>query len=155
MFSLGATLQRRPHIYQLCIEDDGFPLAMVALLERERWIADQKVAAVYLWYLVGAPAAAVESHGRPKLLTAAALDIAVTVSLNGGARGHLWLHAAPEGGQRLLDWYEARGLERVPVGYSLPRARLVPRPNDGRYFWLRPERSVVASELMKAYRSGS
>ena len=152
ILSLGTILQRRPHIFQLCLEENGFPIAMVALLERERWIADHRVPAVYVWYLTGAPATAVQEHGSPKLITAAALDIAIIVSLEGGSRGHLWLHAAPEGGDRLLRWYANRGLDRVSIELPLPGPRLVPRQNDGRYFWLRPEKATVASGLMEEYR---
>ena len=45
----------------------------------------------------------------PKLIATAALDVVITVSINGVTNGRLWLHAAPEGGARLLDWHESRG----------------------------------------------
>lgn len=137
-------------MYQLCLAKDDFPLAMVALLERERWIGRERLPAVYLWYLSGAPAAAVAARGaRPKMITAAALDIALTVSMNGPARGRLWLHAAPEGGQKLMDWYRARGLENVPPGIKLPGPRISERINDGRYFCVSEARAGVVLQSMR------
>jgi hypothetical protein len=86
------------------------------------------------------------------MLTAAALDIAVTVSLNGAARGRLWLHAAPEGGRRLMQWYENQGLEHVDGDATLPGPRLGGRQNDGRYFQLTPATAAAFSDRLQAYR---
>jgi len=152
LIAFGGGLARRPRMFQLCLAADDFPVAMVALLENERWIEDHSQPAVYLWYLAGAPAAAFTGRDAPKLLTAAALDIAVTVSLNGPPNGRLWLHAAPEGGASLLNWYAARGLERMPRKTKLPGPRLSPRVNDGRYFVLTPEAAVLASDAMSEYK---
>jgi hypothetical protein len=153
MLTFGGGMARRPRMFQLCLAADDFPLAMISLLENERWIGDHSQSAVYLWYLAGAPAKAVERCGKPKLLTAAALDIAVSVSLNGPAQGRLWLHAAPEGGDTLVNWYHSRGLEAVPKNSSLPGPRLSERINDGRYFRLTPTTARVASSMMDGYRT--
>ena len=91
-FGIGIT--KRPRIYQLCLAEDLFPLAMIAVLETERWIWNHRQSALFLWYMTGAPAAAVASRRNPKLITSAALDMALTISLNGRANGRLWLHAA-------------------------------------------------------------
>jgi hypothetical protein len=85
LLTFGGGLARRPRLFQLCRADNDFPLAMVSLLENERWIGDHARSAVFVWYLAGAPSWAVASHGAPKLLSAAALDIAISVSLNGPA----------------------------------------------------------------------
>ena len=153
LFTFGAGLTRRPRIYQLCSAEDLFPLAMVSVLETERWIWNHRQSALFLWYLTGAPAAAVASRRSPKLVTAAAFDLALTVSLNSRANGRLWLHAAPEGGTRLLDWYEAKGLERVPLGTRLPGPKFSERINDGRYFYVTADNAGVVSDSMKEYRS--
>ncbi len=109
-------------MFQVCLADNDFPIGMVSILETERWPEEPSLPAVFAWYLTGAPASAVLAHGAPKLLMAAALDVAVTVSLNGPSEGRLWLHASPEGGQKLVDWYAARGLEPLAQGLiSLPR----------------------------------
>ncbi len=86
------------------------------------------------------------------MLTAAALDVAVVVSLRGAAQGRLWLHAAPEGGGRLLEWYQARGLERVPRTTILPGPRIGTRHNDGRYFRLTEESAKTVMHSLDEYR---
>ena len=149
-FAAGAI--RRPRMFQLCLARGDFPIAMVALLERERRIGDQRQPAVYVWYLTGAPLEAVDAHGAPRLITAAALDIAVTISLESAAQGHLWLHAAPEGGGTLMDWYRKKGLESVPLGTRLP-GPVGGRTNDGRYFRLAPHSAKAVSDSMNAYRA--
>jgi hypothetical protein len=150
-FGLGG--RRRPRMFQLCLAVDDFPLAMMSLLANERWIGDQSQSAVYLWYLAAAPAKAVEQRGAPKLLTAAKLDVAVSVSLNGATQGRLWLHAAPEGGEKLLGWYDRQGLERVPIEATLPGPIVLGRSNDGRYFRLTPTIAEVVSSGMNVYRN--
>jgi len=150
-FAVGVL--RRPRMFQLCMAGSDFPLGMVALLENERWIDDQSQPAVYVWYLTGAPSAAVVDHGGPKLLTAAVLDIAVALSLNGRAQGRLWLHADPGGGPGLLDWYSNRGLEPIAASVTLPSPVLAQRRNDGRYFQLTPRSAISVSNSMDAYRS--
>jgi hypothetical protein len=152
LIAFGGGLVRRPRLFQLCLAADDFPLAMVALLENERWIYNQSQSAVYLWYLAGAPATTFGDRPAPKLLTAAGLDIAITVSLNGPAKGRLWLHAAPEGGANLLKWYAGRGLASVPAKTILPGPRISKRYNDGRYFCLTPATAVIASDAMNEYR---
>jgi len=152
LIAFGGGLARRPRMFQLCRAADDFPLAMVALLENERWIEDHSKPAVYLWYLAGAPGSAFAGRDAPKLLSAAALDIAITVSLSGPPNGRLWLHAAPEGGDALLKWYSGRGLIHVPRGTSLPGPRISQRLNDGRYFVLTPAAAVLAYDAMSSYR---
>lgn len=152
LLTFGGGLVRRPRMFQLCLAATNFPLAMVSLLENERWIEDTSQSSVFVWYLTGAPRQAVVAHGTPKLLTAAALDIAVAVSLNGAAQGRLWLHAAPEGGTALLDWYQRRGLKRVPAEATLPGPLLRRRVNDGRYFYLTTTTGELASTTMSDYR---
>ena len=150
-FAVGAG--RRPRLFQLSLSQDDFPIGMVALLEHERWPRDQDLPAVFVWYMTGAPHRAVCGRGGPRLLTTATLDIAVTVGLNGAARGRLWLHAAPEGGLPLLRWYHDKGLEMVPPDLVLPSSRLVPRENDGRYLQLTGCGAAAFSRRLDGYRS--
>lgn len=150
-FRIG--MRRRPRMLQLYAIDGDFPLGMVALLENERWIADRRRSASFLWYLSGAPASAFEGRPVPKMITAATIDMAVTISLNGAADGRLWLHAAPEGGDRLLEWYKERGLEQVPQTTKLPGPLVGPRRNDGRYFRLTQSRARVVSARLNEYRT--
>lgn len=149
-FAVGVV--RRPRIFQLSLAHDDFPLGMIALLENERWPADHGLPAVYVWYVTAAPNAAVVERGHPKLRTAATLDIAVTIGLNGAASGRLWLHAAPEGGDTLLRWYVDKGLENVATHISLPSGLLVPRENDGRYFQLTAQAAADFSRSLDGCR---
>lgn len=153
LLTFGLGLARKPRMFQLRTADTHFPLAMVSLLEHERWIGNRRRPAVFLWFMAGAPAVAVADHGAPRLITAAALDIALTISLNGAAQGRLWLHADPRGGGKLMDWYANRGLERVPADTTLPGPRVSERVNDGRYFWTAGNRSTLVSGRMEAYRT--
>lgn len=153
LLAFGGGLARRPRMFQLCLAADDFPVGMLALLENERWIGDHTQSAVYVWYLAGAPAAAVADRGAPKWLTTAMLDVAVAVGLNGAAQGRLWLHAAPEGGTPLLDWYRGRGLEQVSGDVILPGPRLAERVNDGRYFRLTRSLSEAFCSRLDGYRS--
>ncbi len=156
--TFAAGVRRQPRMFQISLAATDFPLGMVALLENERWIGRPRQSAVYLLYLSGAPAAAFAAWdeggraGAPKLLTAAGLDVAVSVSLNGPAQGRLWLHAAPEGGEGLLAWYRGRGLEPVPAGAKLPSPVLPARRNDGRYFQLTARRAVGVSRQLDGFR---
>jgi hypothetical protein len=139
-------------MFQLSSAASDFPLGMVALLENERSIGSEKQSAVYLWYLTGAPKAAVSHLGSPKLLTVAALDIAVTISLNGAAQGRLWLHAAPEGGVELMDWYRNLQLEQVAPGEGLPQPSVNIRKNDGRYFRFDINSALQFSQKLDRFR---
>lgn len=145
-------LARRPRMFQLCLSAGDFPIGMLALLENERWVEDHARSAVYVWYVAGAPSAAVSQHGGPKSVTAAVLDIAVTVALNGPPQGRVWLHAAPEGGARLLTWYAQQGLAPVAQHVRLPQPRVGSRPNDGRYFLLAEQAAMSFSRKMEGFR---
>ncbi|MDR3523271.1 MAG: hypothetical protein P4L66_04130 [Acetobacteraceae bacterium] len=150
-FAAGA--RRNPRMFQICTAETGFPLAMISLLETERHPVDHSQTSVFAWYLAGAPSSAVEAQGSPKLLMSAALDVAITVSLNGPARGQLWLHAAPEGGQRLMDWYAKQSLVPIARNVRLPGSLVAPRRNDGRYFQLDPGDALRVSSRMDKYRN--
>lgn len=150
-FAVGAA--RRPRLFQLSLAGPDFPLGMVALLENERWPADHALPAVYVWYLTGAPSAAVTRWGDPRLLTTATLDIAVTVGLNGAAHGRLWLHALPEGGGTLSQWYTAKGLETIAPSVALPSSIFLARENDGRYFQLTTRGAEAFSRRLDGYRT--
>jgi len=150
VFGVGAL--RKPRMLQLCARGSNFPLGMVAILENERWPGDPRKPAVFVWYLSAAPPRAVMDQGGQKALTAATLDIAVTISLNGPAEGRLWLHAAPAGGETLMDYYLKRGLEPIPRNAIIPGSMIAPRDNDGRYFKLTEESAITLSQKMEKYR---
>lgn len=151
--TVAAGIRRKPRLFQIALIEDNFPVGMVALLEHERWPDHHSRKAVFVWYLTAAPTAAVATYGSPKALMRTALDVAVTVALNGEAQGRLWLHAAPEGGHTLLDWYRTQGLVRISPNVILPSAPYPVRINDGRYFKLTSERSHLVSGNMDGFRS--
>jgi len=68
----------------------------------------------------------------PPSLGRALLDCAIVLSENAGFDGRIGLHSAPQGGQRLLDFYVKCGLTNLPKEASLPVS--VTRRNDGRFF---------------------
>ena len=86
----------------------------------------------------------------------AALDTALVISLQGAAKGRLWLHADPNGGTALPGWYALNAAAtRIPEGAfgSLPGdlARGV-RSNDGRYFAFTHETAIWAYKRFAAFR---
>jgi hypothetical protein len=151
--TVTAGMRRKPRLFQVNLAQDNFPVGMVSMLEHERWPEDRSQKAVFVWYLTAAPGPAVSKYGAPKKLMQAALDVGVTVALNGSAQGRLWLHAAPEGGQKLFDWYGKQGLVNIASDVILPSARYPVRVNDGRYFQLTPEQARQVSSNMDGFRS--
>jgi hypothetical protein len=97
-----------------------------------------EVNTTYLAYLSAAPAQYLEEKKLPKIRVGKALiDATLQFSVSIGAGGRLLLHAAPEGGEHLMAYYEKSGFEKVSPdrelgdGFSRPfRYRF----NDGRYF---------------------
>lgn len=150
--TFGVGSQRGPLIVQLRRQSDGFPLAMAAMLSNERWITNHGQPSIFLWYLTGAPKWAFAGQNAPKSITAAALDTAVAISLNGPSNGRTWLHAAPAGGDALLQWYRTRGLQPVDAAQPLPGPLGRRRPNDGRYFFHNHDSAKLACRSLHSYR---
>jgi hypothetical protein len=100
------------------------------------------------------------------------MDVALTESYNRRLTGRLGLHAAPRGGDKLLNWYESPGgggMKRLPPTSALPagarsaigRVKLMIRGNlrtrnDGRYFYHDETSAFTASRGMDhCRRSGA
>lgn len=114
----------------------------MALLERERFPLNPDSDSVYVWYLSVAPSRLLRFflpfNSVPRRIGQACIDGAVERSLDLGHGGRLWLHAAPAGGTKLMDWYIATcGMKTVPGSVDrLPGiAGLATRQNDGRYLY--------------------
>jgi hypothetical protein len=86
----------------------------------------------------------------PPSLGRVLLDCAVVVSENAGFGGRIGLHAAPQGGQRLLDFYVKCGLTNLPKAAGLPPA--VTRRNDGRFFFAGAAAAAGLAALLDADR---
>src|SRR6201995_655050 len=115
---VARVLGQRPAGFTLGVEyaDEGafVPCAMVFLAGSFRALDDPERDAVFLWFVSSAPRAFLEDvlpdRMRPGRLGEAALDIAVTHSLNNGMGGRVGLHADQAGGDDLTDWYRDRGM---------------------------------------------
>ena len=82
----------------------------------------------------------------PKQLGTIALDVAVTHSLNRRRLGRVALHSDPEGGERLLAWYQKRGMTILPRSKRLPPGpRRLVKPSDGHYCYYTVPDAVEAS----------
>jgi hypothetical protein len=153
--------RRRPRIFQMTIGRDKVPAAMIAILEEERWVENSSENAVFLWFLSTAPDAYWQTvvndlPGMPKLVGRAALDVALTIALDGLTAGKLWLHADPKGGHGLRAWYgtdcgmTCLGKRAFP---TLPGFSPSIRSNDGRYFCFTEETAKWAHWQMDEWRT--
>jgi hypothetical protein len=108
---------------------------------------------VFTWYLADAPRELYEATARvPRVLgvARALLDCALQYGFGAGRDGAMLLHAAPEGGDRLLRFYEAGcGLVRIPP--EAPRVSPA-RAQDGRYFHFDDEGGRQYAAEFDAYR---
>ncbi len=158
----GAGMRRGPRLFQLQVGPELRPVAMLALLENERWVNDPQRPAVYVWYLSTAPRSISSATGvdgspcTPGLVGKAALDVALCVSQASDGGGRLWLHADPNGGDSLIQWY---GLDahatRIPdIGLPfLPGDGIRgARPNDHRYFAFTDETALWATQQHTHFR---
>ena len=144
--------KRKAALYRLSVGSRDRPAAMLAVLTEERWPLDPALDAVYVWYLSTAPDEVLTvdtlsgESGIPGKISQAALDVAITLSLNNPrTRGRVWLHADPGGKDKLMRWYgiDAMGT-RIPMethsrlpGFIHARSRA----NDQRYFVWTPDMS--------------
>lgn len=163
LFGLGTA--KRPVGYTVGIagHDTGhyIPCALVLLLGRDRALDNHRKRSAFTWYLTTAPDAALlnikgyrlQEDQLPKRLGTIALDVSVTHSLNRVARGRVSLHSDPKGGERLLNWYENRGMEVLPEGKKLPVGpRRLFKPSDGYYCYYTIDAAVTASRELDSLR---
>jgi hypothetical protein len=129
------------------------PCALVQLVARLPALDDPAENAVFLWYLADASEKALgqmlEPPLVPKKLGTFGLDVAVSYSFRLLLRGRTSLHADPHGGERLSDWYAARGMLKYDA--KEPRPSLF-RVNDGRYFYFTPEAALQWSQELDEFR---
>jgi len=161
----GKVLQQSPVGYCVGIvatdRDYFIPCALLQLLGRYPALNDHDEKCAFTWFLTTAPRAALTgldeyhlSEDRvPKKLGTIALDVAVTHSLNHGGRGRTGLHADPKGGDRLLDWYQRRGMKVLPTDRQIPFGpRRFLRPSDGRYCYYTVRAALEASRSLDPLR---
>ncbi len=161
----GLATAKRPLGFTVGIaaHDTGqfIPCALVLLLGRDRALDNHAKKSTFTWYLTTAPDAALlavedydlDADHLPKRLGTIALDVCVTHSLNHVARGRVSLHSDPEGGDRLLGWYEKRGMTVLPRGRRLPAGpRRLFKPSDGHYCYYTVDAAAKASRELDSLR---
>jgi hypothetical protein len=159
------------------------PAVMLMLVDAYPYLPKHDLASVFVWYLSPAPrdyfvkelGIAPDKAPDSKELMRAGMDVALTESYNRRLTGRLGLHAAPRGGDKLLDWYKSPaegerksrggGMKPLPPTSALPpgmrsavgRVKLIiggslKKRNDGRYFYHDESTAFVASRSMDPCR---
>ena len=158
---VGAGLGQRPTAFVAGVECASMPFLpciMNLLVEAYADLKDSRRESVFLWYLSPAPEEFFRSgrgqvlHAIPKALMAIGMDITITHSYNLMRRGRGGLHAAPEGGKELFDWYGdplRGGMIVIPKGQPLAGGW---RRNDGRYFYHDETSALAASSRLDSLR---
>ena len=128
------------------------PISMILLSEGYSALDDDSKQCVYIWFMGAAPEATMRQRFGMQIipkLGRVLIDIAVTQSHNLGYGGRIGLHAAPAGGQKLVDMYRNFGLNLLPSSARLPAYI---RSNDGRYFYLNELQAGKWSNSLNSYR---
>jgi hypothetical protein len=119
------------------------PCGLLLLIKNAPYLRDQRRRSTYVWYLTRAPSSVLGARGLlspaqiPKFPGVLLLDAAICISLNSGWEGRVGLHAAPEGGDKLLRFYTDNGMLALDAKRPAPKAlRALDEPdNDGRFFF--------------------
>ncbi|MCJ2036864.1 hypothetical protein [Methylobacterium sp. J-068] len=160
--TMAVGVRRGGRLFQMTIGDEQRPAAMISLLTKERWFADRRQPATYLWFLSRAPTETLTFRDRdnaaftPRQVGQAAFDVALTIALESAGQGRLWLHADPIGGDKLLRWYsQMTGMRTIDPGDypKLPGdAVRGDRNNDGRYLYLDEKGAERTHRALSSYR---
>lgn len=153
------------------------PAVMLMLVGAYPYLLQHELGSVFVWYLSPAPRGYFIGKLRwgnskipdSKELMRVGMDVAITDSYNRRLNGRLGLHAAPKGGDRLLNFYRSEddgGMTQLPATSPLPagmrsvmdRVKLIIRGNlrarnDGRYFYHDERTAGSASRRMDHCRS--
>jgi hypothetical protein len=87
---------------------------------------------------------------RPPALGRALLDNAIVLSQRAGSAGRIGLHAAPAGGQALVQLYQNCGLVLLSRDSPLPSA--VRGQNDGRFLYADEDQAELLARLLDPRR---
>ena len=141
------------------------PIGMLLVVRKYPALYDHRKLSVFLWYMSGAPRTAIESHAGPELvpdkkkLGEFLIDLAITHSINRKLLGRLGLHAAPEKGTFLVDFYNGVGLINLHTNVPLPAGRGYlhwiknqSNGNDGRYFYAHHGVALKYTRAFDKYR---
>lgn len=142
------------------------PVAMLQMANNYPHFMNHGERSSFVWYLTQAPVNVLRElkdpasglryftdDNIPKNLGSLALDCSIIMSLLEENDGRLGLHAAPQGGQDLIDWYEKKGMINVPASDPLPRGfRHWLKGNDGRYFCYNIDEALEAAKEADNFR---
>lgn len=105
-------------------EGGAFPIGMLHLVEKYRWVLDGSVSSAFIWYLAAAPKDMIdERFGVRPWMMSAFIDVGLVVSMNNGHGGRLFLHADPAGGQSLEDSYAKCGMMKTTPDAKISMVR--------------------------------
>jgi hypothetical protein len=163
MFGGGSAKAPRIFMLRARYATGSAPAGMVALLENEDWVANEEQSSVFVWYMATTPRMAFprlvempEGSSPPRMLGRAALDVAVTVAIEGDAKGRLWLAGNGLGASEgLARWCTLEnGMCRLPPQAipTLPAAHGLLRANSGHCFVHTPATAHWAHAAMNDWR---
>ena len=147
---IGRLFTRKPTGISIGIKigQNFVPVALLQLVSKFPYLKNPEQKSAFIWYLSVAPKEAllqlegieIKEDLLPKRLGSIALDTAVVYAMNHRYKGRTALHADEEGGDQLLDWYIARGMQIFPKNDDLDIGiRSIIVPNDGRYCYYSEE----------------
>jgi hypothetical protein len=98
------------------------PIGLTLLVTPYPHLPDHSRDATFLWFLSEFPAdLAAQPDAVPKMIGSALLDYSLAVSFSQEFHGRVGLHAAPEGGAGLANWYGTRKKYRPSFRRKTPR----------------------------------
>lgn len=138
------------------VGDLDVPCGLIQVVENYPTLVRDAEPQVFVWYFSVAPRGALQALA-PQLrvqprIGQILIDIAVTHSFWTGCEGRVLLHAAPRGGDRLLEFYRDLTMLSVPLGLRRPFIKFPLRINDGRYFYFDAARARTFSVSNDQYR---
>jgi hypothetical protein len=159
----GKFFSKKPAGYTVGFELDGnfIPCGMIQLIGKFPYLINRKKKSVFVWFLTVAPFKALTSLKNvnisadkiPKRIGSILLDISVTHSFNIRNQGRTSLHAAIEGGEKLLNWYSSRGMDIYPEDENLHFGiRRLIKPSDGRYCYFTEKGALTEIKEFDPYR---
>ncbi len=137
------------------IGDDFLPLGLIFVAERYPALFDEAKSSSFIWYLSTAPRRFTEMFLKDEdipTLGELCVDVGITSSFNNSNNGVIGLHASPEGGDWLFNFYQERcDITNLSKDIKLPFARRF-LGNDGRYFYANEDKAEHISVCNNIYR---
>lgn len=153
-YTVGLNINHKPYF---------IPLSMCLYYEKAPALHDPNKESIYLWYLSSAPKEAIDSiyvkyKIKANIIRATgltSLDTVVSKAINEKMFGRVGLHASPDGGDFLIQWYQKTGMNQLDEAHPLPAVGIrkpINRKNDGRYFYHDRQTAVAFSQKFDHFR---